>query len=111
MGPFVFQVPVRPRLASVDDASGDGGLGRVVQRRSTDRLPFRARGDVVYRRRARSFVRLLSPGPLHLLPIDPRDRCRGSRRRAVAAGCRGGCDYSAEIVHGVWRRLPLVHRE
>ena len=26
MGPFVFQVPVLPRFASVDDAFGDGGL-------------------------------------------------------------------------------------
>lgn len=33
MGPFVFQVPVRPRLASVNDASGDGGLRRVRTRR------------------------------------------------------------------------------
>ncbi|CAK9808315.1 hypothetical protein ANTPLA_LOCUS5723 [Anthophora plagiata] len=39
VGPFVFQVPVLPRFASVDDASGDGGLDEPLRRGTSSLLP------------------------------------------------------------------------
>lgn len=74
MGPFVFQVPVRPRLASVDDASGER---RTPSSRTKRRKRFplsTGRAKAMCLSAARRLDRAL-----HLPPIDPKP--------AVAAVC------------------------
>lgn len=71
MGPFVFQVPVRPRLASVDDASGERRTPSSRTKRRK-RLPSRAK--------AMCLAAVKRPDrALHLPSIDPRP--------AIAAMC------------------------
>lgn len=77
MGPFVFQVPVRPRLASVDDASGERRTPSSRTKRRKRLPPSTSRVKATCLSAAGRLDRAL-----HLPPIDPRP--------AIATVCSRG---------------------